>query len=751
MRQAPSYENFDVLLERASEGVYRARVVHAPAGQGARVTFVQPYAPLELENFLLRIGRPRRPVRRVDAPETRAIKAFGERLYRALFHDDLRVSLERSLSEAAAKGAGLRLRLRLSDTPELAELPWEFLYDRARNRFMCLSNRTPLVRFLEVPDPPGPLPVSPPLRVLVMISSPRDSRLAQLDVEQEWTKLHGVLGGLEQAGLVQLEAATLGALRQRLRRDDWHILHFIGHGGFDPHAQDGILVLEDPAGGSRLVSAQALGVPLHNHDPLRLVVLNACEGARADPTDPFAGTAQVLIQQGIPAVVAMQFEITDLAAITFTSELYAAVADGYPLDAALSQARQAIYTEVSEIEWATPVLYLRAPDGRIFDIAPTPPAATPLSPAASTWAPAAPTMPAPRPSATPAKPAVRPWSSKPVRTFRHSFTQGALLLKKTVVGVAFSPNARRLATASVDNTARIWDASSGKQLHSLTHTGEVRSVAFSPDGRWLATASVDNAARIWDASSGKQLCKLAHDNQVLAVAFGSDGRWLVTASKDNSARTWDASSGEELQALTRIGEVRSVAFSPDGRWLATVSEDNSAEIWDVSSGKQLRTVAHYDQVDAVAFSPDGGWLATASKDKTARSLYASSGKRLRTVAHYDQADAVAFSPDSRWLPTVSFLDNTVRIWDVSSGKRLRALAHHDHVLLAVAFSPDSRWLATATLFDSTVRIWDVSSGKQLDELAHYDPVHAVAFSPDGRWLATGTLQGQAVLWRLTPP
>jgi hypothetical protein len=203
MRAAPSFENFDVLLERSGEGFYRARVVFAPAGQGARVAFAQPFAPLELENFLLRIGRPRRPVRRVDAPETKAIKDFGQRLYDALFHDDLRVSLERSLSEAAAKGAGLRLRLRLSDTPELAELPWEFLYDKARNRFVCLSDRTPLIRFLEVPDPPRPLPVSPPLRILVMISSPNDPHLADLDVEQEWTKLHGVLTGLEQAGLVR--------------------------------------------------------------------------------------------------------------------------------------------------------------------------------------------------------------------------------------------------------------------------------------------------------------------------------------------------------------------------------------------------------------------------------------------------------------------------------------------------------------------------------------------------------------------
>jgi sRNA-binding protein len=370
-----TYLDFDVLIERADHDAYRVRVVNAPAGPTSSIGFTVPFSQLELENFVLRIGRPRRVVRRVDEPETAAIKAFGNQLYRALFHDELEVNLLRSQSQAAAAGMGLRLRLRLSDTPELAELPWEFLYDRVRNRFVCLSDRTPLVRFLEVPDPPRPLPVSPPLRVLVMISSPRDPSFAELDVEQEWANLQGVLSGLEQNGLVQLErleTATLSALRQRLRRDDWHVLHFIGHGGFDPHAQDGVLVLEDQAGGSRLVTAQALGVPLHNHDPLRLVVLNACEGARSDPTDPFAGTAQTLIQQGIPAVVAMQFEITDPAAIVFTGELYAAVADGYPLDAALSQARQAIYTDVSEIEWATPVLYLRAPDGRIFDVAATP-------------------------------------------------------------------------------------------------------------------------------------------------------------------------------------------------------------------------------------------------------------------------------------------------------------------------------------------------------------------------------------------
>jgi WD40 repeat protein len=724
-----------VLLERTGEGVYRAWVLSAPAGQGARVTFAQPFAQLQLENFLLRIGRPRRPVRSVDAPETKAIKAFGERLYRALFHGELWVSLERSLSEAAAKGAGLRLRLRLSDTPELAELPWEFMYDEVRNRFVCLSDRTPLVRFLEVPDPPRPLPVSPPLRVLVMISSPRHPRFAQLDVEQEWAKLRGVLGGLEQAGLVRLErleAATLAALRRQLRREDWHVFHFIGHGGFDPHAQDGVLVLEDPVGGGRLVSAQALGVLLHNHDPLRLVVLNACEGARADPTDPFAGTAQTLIQQGIPAVVAMQFEITDLAAIAFTSELYAAVADGYPLDAALSQARQAIYTDVSEIEWATPVLYLRAPDGRIFDIAPTPPAPTPPSTAAPTEAPVVAgtaKMASPSPATG--------WSSKRVRTFLHPSRSGQQP-SKSVDAVTFSPDGRRLASGGEDMTARIWETSSGKQLHTLTHTGEVTSVAFSPDGRWLAT-STGKTTRLWDSHTGEELHTLTPTlgPPPSVSPTGRDSRWLPPSGLDMTARLY-----------AQTGEVRSMAFGPDGRWLATSTFDGTTWIWDTSSGKQLQTLTRdISLVQAVAFSPDGRWLATSTFDATLI-WETSRDKQLQTITHDSLVRVVAFSPDGRWLATCT-LDETTWIWDTSNGEQLHTLTH-EHGVEAVAFSPDSRWLATSS-FHST-RIWETSSGKQLHTLAHDKlGVRAVAFSPDARWLAVATFGDGVVVWGLMTP
>ena len=167
----------------------------------------------------------------------------------------------------------------------------------------------------------------------------------------------------------RLEAATLTALQRKLRRGAYHIFHFIGHGEFDEAAQDGVLLLEEEeTGRGRPVTGQDLGVLLRDHRPLRLVILNACEGARASRTDPFAGTAQSIVQQGIPAVIAMQFEISDNAAIAFSHEFYGALVDGYPVDAALAEARKGIYAKATDLEWGTPVLYLRAPDGYIFNL-----------------------------------------------------------------------------------------------------------------------------------------------------------------------------------------------------------------------------------------------------------------------------------------------------------------------------------------------------------------------------------------------
>ena len=151
----------------------------------------------------------------------------------------------------------------------------------ALNRFFSLSNTTPVIRYLDLPERIPPLAVQPPLRLLAMIAGPRD--YPPLDVEQEWRKLRSALQELEEAGLVileRLQPATLSALQRRLRQGACHILHFVGHGAFDEATQDGVLLLEDEEGRGRAVSAQDLGVLLHDHPSLRLVMLNSCEGAR---------------------------------------------------------------------------------------------------------------------------------------------------------------------------------------------------------------------------------------------------------------------------------------------------------------------------------------------------------------------------------------------------------------------------------------------------------------------------------------
>ena len=163
--------------------------------------------------------------------------------------------------------------------------------------------------------------------------------------------------------------ATLPALTKKLQPDTFHILHFIGHGGFDARAAEGALLFEDDAGRGRPISGEQLATILHDKASLRLVFLNSCEGARTSLKDPFSGVAASLIEREIPAVIAMQFEITDRAAIIFAGEFYAMLAEGQPVDASVTQARLLVFADDNDVEWGTPVLFLRVEDGVLFDVA----------------------------------------------------------------------------------------------------------------------------------------------------------------------------------------------------------------------------------------------------------------------------------------------------------------------------------------------------------------------------------------------
>jgi TonB family protein len=363
------YDDFDLQIEPAGEK-YRVRLLNAPTGQ-ATSEFTLPFTDIEVSNFLNRIGQVRRTMRRVDAPELQAAKEFGGKLFSAVFSGEMIAQLRGSMEQASDKEHGLRIRLRLTDVPALADLPWEFLYDANQNHFLTTSSETPVVRFLDLPQRIAPLRVALPLRVLVVIASPRN--LKRLDTEGEWNRLHDSLEYLLHSGQIVLErlpSATLDALRLRARGTPFHVFHFIGHGGFDEVAQDGVLQFEDESGMSYPVRGELLGMHLHDHRSLRLSVLNACEGARSSRQDPFSGVAQSLLQQRVPAVIAMQFEISDAAAKVFAQDFYRAVAEGNPVDAAVCEARKALFKEEFGQEWATPVLYMRSQEGQLFDLQP---------------------------------------------------------------------------------------------------------------------------------------------------------------------------------------------------------------------------------------------------------------------------------------------------------------------------------------------------------------------------------------------
>jgi hypothetical protein len=162
-------------------------------------------------------------------------KQWGATLYAALFPGAVETALLRSLDAAKRDGRHLRVRLHLTDVPELARLPWELAYAPTLGRFLALSTSTPLVRYMALSAAAPRLPVSPPLGLLCILSDPADLA-PRLDVEAEWRLVQDALAPLVAAGavtLARLAAPTVDALRQHLRRDAVHAIHFIGHGWGD--------------------------------------------------------------------------------------------------------------------------------------------------------------------------------------------------------------------------------------------------------------------------------------------------------------------------------------------------------------------------------------------------------------------------------------------------------------------------------------------------------------------------------------
>jgi WD40 repeat protein/DNA-binding SARP family transcriptional activator len=344
--------------------------------------------------------------------------------------------------------------------------------------------------------------------------------------------------------------------------------------------------------------------------------------------------------------------------------------------------------------------------------------------------------------------------------------------------VVFSPDGTRVATASTDMTARVWDLATGEAVVTLEgHSGFVFTVDFGPDGTLLATGSEDGLARVWDleapatTTTSQALLTLAgHTVGVGCVAFNADGTLLATSSAEEGiAKVWDITPEGSRELLTLAGHdhaVFHIAYSPDGTRLATASFDGTAKVWDTCTGQDLLTLTgHTGWVYGVAFSPDMTRLATASQDGTSRAWDLATGQELLTLdGHGGSVFDVSFSPDGTRLATASE-DGTAKVWDLVppaaavTGDLLLTLQGHgtdiwgtpSRDVFGVAFSPDGTRLATAG-WDGTVRVWEASNGEELLTLTgHATRVNSVTFGPGGRHLASADWDGTVRVWDLEAP
>jgi WD40 repeat protein len=280
-----------------------------------------------------------------------------------------------------------------------------------------------------------------------------------------------------------------------------------------------------------------------------------------------------------------------------------------------------------------------------------------------------------------------------------------------VISAQFSPDGQRVVTASKDNTARVWDAASGKPIgEPMKHEDWVNSAQFSPDGQRVVTASGDKTARLWDAASGKPVGEpMKHEDAFYSAQFSRDGQRVVTASSDKTARVWDAASGKPIgEPMKHERWVSSAQFSPDGQRVVTASGDKTARLWDAASGGAIgEPMTHEDAVESAQFSPDGQRVVTASRDRTARLWDAASGGAIgEPMTHEDAVISAQFSRDGQRVVTASS-DKTARVWDGASGKSIGEPMEHKGTVNSAQFSSDGQRVVTASL-DKTARLWDAA-------------------------------------------
>jgi WD40 repeat protein len=318
-----------------------------------------------------------------------------------------------------------------------------------------------------------------------------------------------------------------------------------------------------------------------------------------------------------------------------------------------------------------------------------------------------------------------------------------------ITSASFSPDGSRIVTGSWDGAAKLWDARTGAPVLTV-RGGLVNSALFNPDGSRIVTACSDKTAKVWDAKTGALVLPLkGHTSAVYSASFSPDGARIVTGSYDMTARVWDAKSGAELLILKgHTFLVKSASFSPDGSQILTGSLDGAARVWDAQPGalESLTLKGHTERVASASFSPDGSVVVTGSYDNTAKVWDAKKGAVVRSLkGHTSSVYSASFSPDGSRVVTGS-ADKTAKVWNATTSAVLLTLSGHARAVRSASFSPDGSRVVTASE-DRTAKLWDAKSGAELLTLkGHPIGLTSASFSPDGSRVVTGSYDRTAKVW-----
>jgi WD40 repeat protein len=328
-------------------------------------------------------------------------------------------------------------------------------------------------------------------------------------------------------------------------------------------------------------------------------------------------------------------------------------------------------------------------------------------------------------------------------------TNGVVKAAFSLTNAAFipDPKGRLIATASLDNTAKLWDGATGQLLRTLVgHEGPLTSVAFSPDSQRIVTTSTDKTARLWNVADGQLIATFrGHEAEVTDAAFDPAGSYVASSSRDKTARIWDL-TGQQVMTLEGHAEVvHSVGWSPDGKSVVTASDDKTARVLNLETNKIVVLRGHDDSVTSAAFSlnPDHNWIVTSSRDKTARIWDAATGQPIGKplVGHGDIVFTAEFSWDGSRIVTGS-KDQTARLWDAATGEPIGApFAGHTDSVWSAAFSLDASRIVTASQ-DQTARVWSATAA--IDAACR--SCTTVAFSANGKRLIAAGSAGVATIW-----